>query len=45
MAKTPPVLEGHGLVGFPKTSGSRGIRVNVRIEPRYSFTEVRRAER
>jgi bifunctional non-homologous end joining protein LigD len=32
-----------GLVGWPKTSGSRGIHVNVRIEPRWSFTEVRRA--
>ncbi|MGH9184073.1 MAG: DNA polymerase domain-containing protein [Acidimicrobiales bacterium] len=32
-----------GLVGFPKTSGSRGIHVNVRIQPRWAFTEVRRA--
>jgi bifunctional non-homologous end joining protein LigD len=32
-----------GLVGWPKTSGSRGIHVNVRIEPRWSFDEVRRA--
>ena len=37
------VLEEHGLVGFPKTSGKRGIHVNVRIEPRWDFTEVRRA--
>ena len=37
------VLEEHGLRGFPKTSGSRGIHVNVRIEPRSTFTEVRRA--
>jgi DNA ligase D len=37
------VLDAHGLVGFPKTSGSRGIHVNVRIEPRWDFTEVRRA--
>ena len=37
------VLEEHGLRGWPKTSGSRGIHVNVRIEPRWSFTEVRRA--
>ncbi len=29
--------------GWPKTSGSRGIHVNVRIQPRWSFTEVRRA--
>ncbi len=32
-----------GLVGWPKTSGSRGIHVNVRIDRRWSFTEVRRA--
>jgi bifunctional non-homologous end joining protein LigD len=32
-----------GLVGWPKTSGSRGIHVNVRIHPRWSFSEVRRA--
>jgi DNA ligase D-like protein (predicted polymerase) len=32
-----------GLRGWPKTSGSRGMHVNVRIAPRWSFTEVRRA--
>ena len=32
-----------GLVGWPKTSGSRGLHVFVRIEPRWSFEEVRRA--
>jgi DNA ligase D-like protein (predicted polymerase) len=32
-----------GLKGWPKTSGSRGMHINVRIEPRWSFTEVRRA--
>jgi bifunctional non-homologous end joining protein LigD len=37
------VLEEHGLVGYPKTSGSRGIHVNVRIEAVHDFTEVRRA--
>ena len=37
------VLAEHDLVGFPKTSGKRGIHANVRIEPRWSFTEVRRA--
>lgn len=37
------VLAEHGLSGWPKTSGKRGIHVYVRIEPRYSFTEVRRA--
>src|SRR5689334_1134977 len=36
-------LEGVGLVGWPKTSGSRGIHVNVRIEPRWTYPEVRRA--
>lgn len=36
-------LEEMGLRGWPKTSGSRGIHVNVRIEPRWTFTEVRRA--
>ncbi|MBV9173581.1 MAG: non-homologous end-joining DNA ligase [Chloroflexi bacterium] len=37
------VLAEHGLVGFPKTSGSRGIHINVRIEPRWEFLEVRQA--
>ena len=37
------LLEEAGLRGWPKTSGSRGIHVNVRIEPRWSFVEVRRA--
>jgi bifunctional non-homologous end joining protein LigD len=32
-----------GLVGYPKTSGSRGIHVYVRVEPTWTFTEVRRA--
>jgi bifunctional non-homologous end joining protein LigD len=36
-------LEDVGLRGWPKTSGSRGMHVNVRIEPRWTFTEVRRA--
>src|SRR5437667_2974678 len=36
-------LDAHGLLGYPKTSGSRGIHVNVRIEPRWDFTEVRRS--
>ena len=40
---TREVLADHGLVGWPKTSGSRGIHVNVRIEPRWTFPEVRRA--
>ena len=37
------VLADLGLVGWPKTSGSRGIHVNVRIHPRWSFTKLRRA--
>jgi DNA ligase D-like protein (predicted polymerase) len=37
------VLDEHGLRGFPKTSGSRGMHVYVRIEPEQSFEEVRRA--
>jgi DNA ligase D-like protein (predicted polymerase) len=37
------VLDEAGLVGWPKTSGSRGIHVNVRIQPRWGFSEVRRA--
>ncbi len=37
------VLEQHGLRGWPKTSGSRGMHVNVRIERRWSFDQVRRA--
>jgi bifunctional non-homologous end joining protein LigD len=37
------LLEELGLHGWPKTSGSRGMHVNVRIEPRWTFSEVRRA--
>jgi DNA ligase D-like protein (predicted polymerase) len=37
------VLADFGLVGWPKTSGSRGVHVNVRLRRRWSFTEVRRA--
>jgi DNA ligase D len=37
------VLEAHGLRGFPKTSGSRGIHIYVRLHPEESFEEVRRA--
>jgi bifunctional non-homologous end joining protein LigD len=36
-------LEEVGLRGWPKTSGSRGMHVNVRIEPSWTFAEVRRA--
>ena len=37
------VLDSFGLVGWPKTSGSRGFHVYARIEPRWGFTDVRRA--
>jgi DNA ligase D-like protein (predicted polymerase) len=37
------VLDDLGLIGWPKTSGSRGIHVLVRIQPRWTFDEVRRA--
>ncbi len=37
------LLEEMALVGWPKTSGSRGMHVNVRIQPRWNFSEVRRA--
>ncbi len=38
-----PLLEELGLVGYPKTSGGRGVHVYVRVQPRWTFTEVRRA--
>ena len=37
------LLDEMGLRGWPKTSGSRGMHVNVRIQPRWTFAEVRRA--
>jgi bifunctional non-homologous end joining protein LigD len=37
------VLEEHGLRGWPKTSGKRGLHVLARIEPRWGFRQVRRA--
>jgi bifunctional non-homologous end joining protein LigD len=37
------VLADHGLVGWPKTSGSRGIHILLRIAPRWPFAVVRRA--
>jgi len=40
---TREVLNDHGLVGWPKTSGSRGIHINVRIERKWGFGDVRRA--
>lgn len=36
-------LDEVGLRGWPKTSGSRGMHINVRIQPRWSFEQVRRA--
>jgi DNA ligase D-like protein (predicted polymerase) len=41
--ETKKLLEEMGLRGWPKTSGSRGMHVNVRIHQRWTFTEVRRA--
>ena len=38
-----PLLEELGWTGWPKTSGNRGLHIYVRIEPRWGFTEVRRA--
>lgn len=40
---TKESLEALGLVGWPKTSGSRGIHINVAIRPEWSFDEVRQA--
>ena len=40
---THATLEEFGLQGWPKTSGSRGVHIYVRIETRWGFTEVRRA--
>jgi DNA ligase D-like protein (predicted polymerase) len=37
------VLRDHDLLGYPKTSGSKGIHVNVRVRPEHDFTTVRRA--
>ena len=40
---TREALDAVGLVGWPKTSGSRGIHINVRIERRWTYSQVRRA--
>jgi DNA ligase D len=37
------VLDELGIIGWPKTSGGHGLHIYVRIEPRWGFTEVRRA--
>ena len=42
-AVTRAVLEENGLSAWPKTTGSRGMHVYARIEPRWGFTDVRRA--
>jgi DNA ligase D len=42
-AEVRDVLSELGLVGWPKTSGNRGIHIYVRIRPDYGFREVRRA--
>jgi DNA ligase D len=38
-----PLLDEIGFIGFPKTSGGRGLHVYVRVRPEWTFTEVRRA--
>jgi DNA ligase D len=38
-----PLLAELGYIGFPKTSGGRGVHIYVRIQPRWTFTEVRHA--
>jgi DNA ligase D len=42
-AEARRLLEELGYVGFPKTSGGRGVHIYVRIEPRWTFTDVRHA--
>ncbi len=42
-AEARVLLSDLGYAGFPKTSGGRGIHIYVRIEPRWSFTDVRHA--
>ncbi|MDY7089450.1 MAG: non-homologous end-joining DNA ligase [Actinomycetota bacterium] len=37
------VLDDLGITGYPKTSGGRGLHIYVRIEPRWGFSDVRRA--
>jgi len=36
------LLDGVGYIGFPKTSGGRGIHIYVRLQPKWTFTEIRR---
>ncbi len=42
-AEARRLLDELGYIGFPKTSGGRGIHIYVRIEPRWTFTDVRHA--
>ena len=42
-AEARVLLDELGYTGFPKTSGGRGVHIYVRIEPRWTFTEVRHA--
>ena len=42
-ASAKVLLEELGVIGFPNTSGGRGIHIYVRIEPRWTFTDVRHA--
>jgi DNA ligase D len=42
-AEARTLLDELGYAGFPKTSGGRGVHIYVRIEPRWTFTDVRHA--
>jgi DNA ligase D len=42
-AEARALLEELGYIGFPKTSGGRGVHIYIRIEPRWTFTDVRHA--
>jgi DNA ligase D len=42
-AEARVLLDELGYTGFPKTSGGRGVHIYIRIEPRWTFTDVRHA--
>jgi DNA ligase D len=42
-AEARALLDELGYIGFPKTSGGRGVHIYIRIEPRWTFTDVRHA--
>ncbi len=42
-AQARALLDELGYTGFPKTSGGRGVHIYVRVEPRWTFTDVRHA--